>query len=596
MRNYTNIGKRGAMVKNFLQGGKNLLWSRQANILSAATVIMFAVAISRILGLVRNRTFVHFFEPEQLDTFLAAFQLPDLIFEVLVLGAMSSAFIPVFSSYLGKKDEEEAWKIASLSLNLLLLFFLLLASLVFIFARPIYSLVAAGFTPEQVSLTVSFTRILLLPQLFFVVSYVLTGVLESNQRFLAPALAPIFYNLGIILTTVFFAPGLGLYAPVLGAVVGAAAHLLVQLPLAASLGFRPVFALDFRNKGVRAIGRLALPRVLELSFFQVKRLSDLFLASLIAGGLTYFKFADSLAALPVGLFGLSIAKASLPTLSRQAGDAKIKEFKNTFASSFKEIIFLVVPISVFLAVLRIPAVRLAFGAAQFDWQDTVQTGYVLSAFSLGAFAYAVSLLTARAFYALQDTATPLKISVASIFINVLLALAFILKLGLPIWGLALAYALAGIVQVILLLNFLKKKVGGFEGLGLGASFLKVAAASALSGGTMFILLKVLDRSAWDRKLSFLGQLGLALPTTFDRFVLDTRYTVNLILLTVFVALVGVLVYIVVSYLLKIEELAIVFRTMRRFSIERLPRFLRPAAGEGEPIAPPPTTGSDGGEH
>lgn len=583
------------MVKNFLKGGKNLLFSRQANILSAAAVIMLAVAASRVLGLIRNRTFVHFFEPEHLDTFLAAFQLPDLIFEVLVIGAMSSAFIPVFSSYLGKKKEKEAWQVAALSLNLLLLFFLVLAGIIFIFAKPIYTFVAAGFSPEQVSLTANLARILLVAQLFFVISYVLSGALESHQRFLAPAIAPLFYNLGIIATTALFAPQLGLYAPTIGAVLGAVLHLLVQAPLAASLGFRPAFALNFAHPGVRTIGRLALPRVLELSFFQIKRLADLFLASLIAGGLTYFKFADSLAALPVGLFGVSIAKATLPSMSRHAGERKMEDFKNTFASSLKEIAFLVVPASVFLAVLRIPAVRLAFGAAQFDWQDTVQTGYVLSAFALGAFAYGMGLLVSRAFWALQDTFTPVKVSLVTILINVALAFFFIRGLGLPTWGLALAYAIAGIIQLGVLVLILSRRVGGFKGYGLGSTFGKIVLASGASGATMFILLKILDRSAWDRKLSFLGQLGLGLPTTFDRFVLDTRYTVNLILLTSLVALIGLLVYLLIVYLLRVEELGVFLRSLRRISARRLPRLIRPAAKE-EPLAPPPTSGSDGAEH
>lgn len=582
-------------MKNFLKGGKNLLFSRQANILSAAAVIMLAVAASRVLGLIRNRTFVHFFEPAQLDTFLAAFQLPDLIFEVLVLGAMSSAFIPVFSSYLGKKKKKEAWQVAALSLNFLLLFFVVFAGLIFIFAKPIYSLVAAGFSPEQVLQTASFARILLVAQLFFVVSYVLSGALESNQRFLAPAIAPIFYNLGIIATTAFFAPQLGLYAPTIGAVLGAMLHLLIQVPLAMNLGFRPSFSLNLAHPGVRAIGRLALPRVLELSFFQIKRLSDLFLASLIAGGLTYFKFADSLAALPVGLFGLSIAKATLPPMARHAGGGKTVDFKNTFASSFKEIAFLVIPASVFLAVLRIPAVRLAFGAAQFDWQDTVQTGYVLSAFSVGAFAYGLGLLVSRSFWALQDTFTPVKISMLTILVNVLLAFFFILGLGVPTWGLALAYALAGIIQLVVLVLILSRRVGGFEGYGLGSSFAKIILAAASSGGVMFILLKILDRSAWDKKLSFLAHIGLGLPTTFDRFVLDTRYTVNLVILTFLVALVGLLVYLVIAYLLRIEELGVFLRTLRRLSIEKVPRFVRPTAKK-EPLVSPPATGSDGAEH
>lgn len=586
------------MVKNLFSGGKNLLYSRQSTILSAAAVIMLAFFASRTLGLIRNRTFVHFFEPEQLDTFLAAFHLPDLMFEILVLGAMSSAFIPVFSSYVGKKKDEEAWQIAALSLNILVVLFFIFAALIFVFAEPLYSLLAPGFTAQQVELTASFARTLLLAQFFFLISYVLTAVLESNQRFLIPALAPVFYNVGIIATTVLLASSLGLFAPVLGVVVGALLHLFVQVPLARSLGFRLAFNFNLSHPGVRRIGKLALPRVVELSVFQIKRLGDLFLASLLAGGLTYFKFADSLAVFPVSLFGLSIAKASLPALSRQAAAEKIEDFKKTFTSSFKEIIFLVIPVSVFLAVLRIPAVRLAFGAARFDWQDTVQTGYVLSAFALGSFAYALSVLIARSFWALQDTATPVRVSIITTFLNVLLALAFVLVLKFPVWGLALAYSLAGIVQVVVLLILLSRRVGGFAGHGLGAAFTKITTAALVSGSFMFVLLKIFDRSAWDRKLSFLGELGLALPTTFDRFVLDTRYTVNLALLTVFVALAGVLVYLLIASLLKVEELDVLVRLSKRVSFDKLrrarrifSRIAKPSVQEGETLAPPPTNGN-----
>lgn len=551
------------MVKNILSGGKNILYSKQVNIVSAAAVIMLAIAASRILGLIRNRVFVHFFPPDTLDAFLAAFQLPDLLLEVLVLGAMSSAFVPIFSSYLSKNKEKEAWELARVMLNVILLLFLVFSIVIFVFAEPIYSIVAQGFSPDQVSQTVFYSRILLLTQMFFAVSYLFTAVLESNQRFLAPAIAPLFYNLGIIVSTLVLAPYIGLLAPVLGAVLGSFLHLLTQLPLSLELGFRPGLSLDINNPSFRRVLKLASPRILELSFLQLKKFSDLFFASLISGGFTYFRFADSLAVLPIGLFGLSIAKASLPQLSRQAAHEDMKGFKLTLSSSLKEILFLVLPVSIFLGVLRIPAVRLVFGGQHFDWQDTVQTGYALSAFCVGVFAYAISLLLSRAFYALQDTFTPVKVSVLTIFINVGLASLFILGLKLPIWGLALAYAIAGIVQLIILFSILNRRVGGLSGYGISSSFAKISFSAASAGLTMFMLLKVFDRSAWDKKLSFLGQMGLGLPTTFDKFVLDTRYTTNLIFLTIVVTLIGLSIYLVLAYLLKIEELGILVRGIRK---------------------------------
>lgn len=577
------------MVRNIFKRGKDLIYGKQASILSAAFIIMLTIAASRVLGLVRNRIFVHFFAPEQIDTYLAAFQLPDLIFEMFILGAMSSAFIPVFTRYLSQKKTKQAWNLAGLTLNVLLLVFAIFAFLIFVFADHLYSGIARGFTPVQISATASYTRILLLSQILFVASYVFTAVLESNQRFLSPAIAPLFYNLGIIGFTAFLAPEFGLFAPVYGAVFGSILHVLVQLPIAFSLGFRPILTLDFKNTGLREVIRLAGPRILELSFFQVKRVVDLFLASLIIGGLTYYKFADSIAVLPTSLFGLSLAKASLPSLSMQGGKRNLAKFKATVGASFRLILFFVLPTSFFIAVLRVPLVRLAFGGTHFDWEDTIQTGYALSAFSIGIFAYSLSLLIARAFYALHDTVTPVKISFLTIIINVALGFILILGLHFPIWALALSYSLAGIVQFFLLFTFLSKRVGGFDGQGIGLHFIKVVFASFASGTVSFFLLKIFDRSAWDKKLSFLG--NFALPTTFDRFVLDTRYTINLIILTLFVAAVGLAVYILLAWLLRVKEFFYIINVFKKLSVKRIPWTAKEAAREGEVIIPPHINGS-----
>ncbi|TSC90224.1 MAG: Integral membrane protein MviN [Microgenomates group bacterium Gr01-1014_5] len=579
------------MVKKLFEEGKNFLYAKQTNILSAAAIIMFMVAASRFLGLIRNRVFVHYFAPEQLDSFLAAFQLPDMLFDLLILGAMSSVFIPVFGKYLSQDRKKEAWHVASVTLSILLLFFTVLSVLIFIFAEPVYSLFARGFTPEKIAQTVYFTRWLLVAQLFFVVSYLLTAVLEAHQRFLVSATAPLFYNIGIILATAFLAPSLGMGAAVLGVILGSFLHLAIQLPFAIGLGFRPKLLLDFRDPAVREISKLAIPRIVELSFFQVKRLTDLFTASLVVGGLTYFKFGDSLASLPVGLFGLSIAKASFPQLSLQS-TRDLDKFKQTFISSFKEILFLVVPTTIFLAVLRLPLVRLAFGAQYFDWQDTLDTGYVVSAFCLGGFAYALSLLLNRGFYALQDTATPVKVSIFTIFLNAVLGILFVVGFKLPIWSLALAYSIAGIVQIIILYALFARRVGGFADYKIGQVFVKIILAAGVSGLLMYILLKVLDRSAWDQKLSFFRHIGLSLPTTFDLFILDTRYTVNLVAVTFLVALFGFLLYLALSYMLRIEELQFVLRALRKISRNRLPAFLKESESQNtEPIAPTPNNGA-----
>jgi len=571
-------------LKSLLRNSSNFLTRRQTNILSAAMVIMVMIAISRVLGLVRNRVLAHFFSVETLALYFAAFRLPEVIFEVLVFGTLSSAFIPTFTAYLSRKKEKEAWYLAGVSLNIAVLIFLLLAAIIFLFARPLYRVIAAGFTPDELGRVALLTRILLLAQGFFVLSYFLTGVLESLQRFLIPAVAPLFYNLGIILGTYFLSSRWGIYAPAFGAVIGALSHFAIQLPLALRLGFRPQKRLDFRHPGVRKIARLAAPRLVELSFLQVGKSVELFLASLIStAAYTYFTFASSLQLLPIGLFGTSIAKASLPALAYQAARQDRDRFKETFLASFNEILFLVIPCSVFLVVLRVPAVRLVFGAARFTWASTVETGYTLSAFSLAIVAQALIYLLTRAFYALHDTVTPVKISIGSIFLNILFSVLFVIGLRWPVWSLALSCSLASVTQAIILTAVLNKKATGFPKRKLLYPFLKITFSALTAAGVMFILLKILDRSVWDKRLSFLGRFGLMLPTTFDRFVLDTRYTLNLIYLTSLVLLVGGTVYLFLAWVLKIEEIKVFSRFLTKMRKIKPFQFRSRTAREKEPL-------------
>jgi len=569
------------MVKKLFQQGSQIFTQRQKTILSAALIIMLMIAASRVLGLMRNRVLAHFFSVEDLSVYFAAFRIPETIFEVLVFGTFSSAFIPIFTSYISQKKKDEAWNIASISLNFAFLIFLVLAIFIFIFAGPLYRLIAPGFSPEQALQIANLARVLLLAQAFFVLSYFLTSVLESMQRFLVPALAPILYNLGIVLGTIFLSSSMGLYAPVIGAVIGAFFHFLIQLPLAFFLGFRPKFKIDLKNPGVREIGRLALPRIVELSSLQIGKMAELFLASLVStAAYTYYTFANSLALLPIGLFGISMAKASLPTLSYQAAQDQKKDFVETLTSLFKQVVFFILPCAVFLAVLRIPIVRLVFGADRFTWQSTLQTGWTLSAFCLGILAQGLIYPLTRGFWALHDTKTPVKISLGTIVLNISLGAIFILWLKLSIWTLALAFSLASSLQVILLFFFLSRKVKELNLKKIFFSFTRIAFSAFGSGLLMFFLLKVLDRSAWDKNLSFLRWVGLKLPTSFQSFVLDTRYTFNLILLTAFVAVIGILFYFLLAWLLKVEELSLLKKLIAKFKKPRiLPEVITPTSAE-----------------
>ena len=555
---------------------KRIFVSPQTSIFSAAGIIMIMVVASRILGLVRQRVLANFFPASDLSLFFAAFRLPDLIFEILVFGTFASAFIPVFSKAL-KKDGKEVWEIASSVANLGLLIFLALACLVIIFANQLYGFIAPGFGPERRDIIVLLSRILFAAQGFFVFSYVLTAVLESSRRFLVPAVAPLFYNLGIILGTWLLSDRLGLLGPTIGVVIGAASHALIQLPLAVKLGFR--FSGKIRiNDEVKKIGKLALPRIIEVSFMQLAKSVELFLASLITtASYTYFTFGNSLQLLPVGLFGTSIAKAALPILSRQADSRG--QFKKTLFNALYQSVFLALPVAVVLIVLRIPLVRLVYGTDIFSWESTVQTSLVLSAFGVGVVFQIAASILARAFYALHDTKTPVVISISAITLNIVLDFILIKVFKLPVWGLAAAFSFAYLLQVGVLFALISSRIFERVSLKLLVPFVKSGVASVGAGAVMFFTLKFFDRSVWR---------GIR-PASFEKFVLDTHYTINLLILTAFVILVGGLVYLVLSLLFKSNELKYFLNFVKKTFISRKLGIV--SARQTEIVSLPPDGGN-----
>jgi len=571
------------MFKKIIEKGKKIILEPQGSVLSAATLIMLMIVISRVLGLIRQRTLAHFFTPDELSLFFAAFRLPDLIFEVLVFGTFSSAFIPVFSKAL-KGGNGKAWEIATSVLNIGMIIFAFFAILMGVFANEIYGVFAPGYSLADREKIVAIARFLFAAQGLFVMSYVLTGVLESLRHFLIPSLAPLLYNLGIIVGTVLFSKNMHLMGPTIGVIIGASSHFLIQLPVAMRLGFRFKMKIKF-DEDVRTIGRLALPRLLEVGFLQVSKIVELFFSSLLSiASYAYFTFGNTLQLLPVGLFGTSIAKAALPTLARDADD--IEKFRKTLLSSLNQLIFLTLPVSVFLIILRVPVIRLVYGTEIFGWKATIQTGYVLSAFAVGVvFQAAVSLLS-RAFYAKNDTKTPVVVSITSILSIIIMDFIFIKVLKLEVWGLALAFTVGSIFQASVLFYLLNKKHLKMRYATLFKPFVKSFIASFMAGSMMFLILKIFDRSVWVKRLSFLGKIEATRNLPFEKFVLDTRYTANLLVLTALVTLVGVLVYIFVSALLKSQELGVFLNLIKRTFIKR--EITPIPQKETETIAPTPT--------
>ncbi|MDO8638336.1 MAG: murein biosynthesis integral membrane protein MurJ [Candidatus Daviesbacteria bacterium] len=516
------------MVKNFL----SLLSTRQTSILSGAVVLMVTVFASKFLGLVRDRLLAQFFAPDQLAVFLAAFRLPDLIFQLLIFGAISVAFIPVFTDYIHKKGEKEAFAFASDILNMVLVFFTIITIIIFFLAGPITNLIVPGFTQQQKELTTALTQVILLGQIILVIGSFFTGICQSYQRFVVPALSSVFYNVGIIFGILFLVPYWGIFGPAYGVIIGASLYVLVQIPLVSSLGFRHILRLNFQSSGIREVTSMMSIRTIGIAVEQINETVGLILATLITtSSVTFLTFAQHLQTVPIGLFGATLAQAALPVLSREQTKGEGDSFKITLLTTMHQILFLCLPATAILIVLRIPAVRLVFGASQFNWEATVLTGKTVAFLALGLAAQSVVLLLVRAFYALKDTRTPVIVSIVTVVLNVGLSYYFVVISHMEVWSLGLAYAVSANLSVLMLIYFLNKRVGGFDRLDLFMPAFKMILAAVVAAVALYVPIKSLDQ-----------------------LVFDTTKTINLVLLTGIASLFGLAVYFVMVYFLKVKEL------------------------------------------
>ncbi len=494
---------------------------------------MITVFASRFLGLIRDRLMVHNFDSSQAALFFAAFKLPDLLFQLLIFGALSVAFIPIFTELLHRQGDKEAFDFANNILNLSLVLFGLVAILAFIFISPLNSLIIPGFTGQDKIMTDQLSRLILIGQFLLVVGSFFVGISQSYQRFIIPSLAPVFYNVGIIFGIVVLSPWLGIMGTGLGVILGAFLHALIQFPQVSALGFKYKLSLNWLNQGVRDVVKLMSLRNLGLVAEQLNDVVSIALASLISvSSVTLFTFASHLQAVPIGLFGATIAQAALPILSREKATNEPQLFRGTILTTFHQILFLTLPAMVFLVVLRIPIVRLVFGASQFSWLDTVLTGRTLAFLSLGLVGQSATLLLVRGFYALKDTKTPVIVSFITVLVNVILSLLFIVVFHLDLWTLGLSYAISSNLSIILLLFFLNRQIGGFNRQNLLYPAGKMILASVLSAFALYLPIKALDQ-----------------------LVFDTTKTVNLLLLTGIASFLGVTIYLLFIWLFKIEELS-----------------------------------------
>lgn len=526
------------MVKNLF----SLLYSRQTSILSGALVIATTLMFSKILGLIRDRLLAHVFSPDKIDIFWAAFRLPDLIFQILILGALSVAFIPVFTEHFANKGKEDAFEMARAILHVFLSIFILATVIIYFFAQPIISrFIAPGFDLEKQLQVVSLTRVILIGQVILVFGSFFIGISQSFQRFIFPSLAPVFYNLGIIVGIAFLSKSSGIMGAAWGVVLGALLHALIQLPLVWSLGFRFKLSFQFFHPGVKEVMRLMSVRTLGLCAEQINETVGLALASLASiGSVTYLTFAQHLQVVPIGLFGATLAQAALPVLSAERARGKMEEFKITTLTTLHQILFLALPATAILIVIRIPVVRLVFGASQFNWQATVLTGATLAYLAIGLAAQAISLLLVRGFYALKDTRTPVIVSAVVVLLNILLSSYFIVILKMDVWSIGLANSISAIISGALLFWTLHFKVGKFNLETALIPFLKMLMATIIMGVALYIPIKLLDQ-----------------------VIFDTTRTVNLLVLTSLSSIFALSVYILLVWFLQVRELATYVELFKR---------------------------------
>jgi len=473
----------------------------------AALVVMAAFVLSRLLGLGREVILAYVFgaTPEY-GAYLAALQLPDTLFFVVAGGALGSAFIPTFTAALATGDRDAAWRLASAVINLILLLLVALAVLAWIFARWIVvNLLVPGFTPSQQLLAAELMRIMLLSPIIFGLSGIVMGILNSHQRFLAAALAPSMYNLGIIGGALLLSDSMGVRGLAWGVVAGAALHLGVQLPGLVRVGARYSRVLGLRDPGVREVARLMGPRVLGLAVVQLNFWVNIFLASSMApGSVAALKRGFAVMLLPQGVIAQSVATAVFPTFSALTARGETVGLRRTLGQTLGAVLFLALPATVGLIILRVPIVRIIFERGLFTPEDTAATAWALLFYALGLVAHSLVEIITRAFYALHDTLTPVWVGGGAMALNVIFSLILIRFIGSPgsltmgaFGGLALANTLATALEGFGLLWLIRGRLRGLDERRLLSGLARAGMASLGMGLALAGLLFLLnDASVW----------------------------------------------------------------------------------------------------
>lgn len=505
-----------------------------------ALVVLTGFVLSRVLGVVRNIVIsAHFGTGPEYGAYIAAIALPDLVFQVLVGGAVGSAFIPVFKRYLAHDQDDEAWHVTSSVINIFFLTAASCSAVLALLARPIMDVWVPGGDAEFRDLVASLTRILLISPAIFAVSTFCSSVLNSYHRFAIAAMAPLLYNLAIIGAAWGLSGPFGIYGLAFGAVAGAVLHFLVQLPFCLRLGMRWRPVIDISHAGVREVGRLFGPRVVGLGVVQFNQvLSAIVLASFVgAVSIGYLNYAWQLIMMPLAL-AMAVGTAVFPTLSEESALDNQAHVVRVFLLSLRLILFLTIPASIGLIVLGEPIIRLFFEHNKFDAVSTAGTASAMVFYALGLAGHATVEIVDRVFYARNDTRTPVMAAVIAVGVNIVFSLV-LMRTGLSFRGLALANSIAALVEAGVLIRLVSTHLPGMSLGRLTTPALRILAASLVMGLPVAFLVAQLDPL-----LRPYGTPGEAM------------------LLVICIAF-GAVLYGVLSFLFRSDELQAVRRLVRR---------------------------------
>jgi putative peptidoglycan lipid II flippase len=511
----------------------------------AAIIVGFFTLLSKLVGLVRDPLLAgKIGVGNTLDIYYAAFRIPDFIFNLLVLGTLSVALIPVFTEWL-VKDKNKANRITSSVLNVSVVGMAFFCLILLIFSAPLTKLLVPGFTGDKLARTTQLMRLFLLSPIIFTASNVFTSYLTASKKFLVLSIAPIMYNLGIIFGLFVFYPHFGLMGLGYGVILGAFCHMLVQIPEAVRFGFRWKAVFDFKEPALHKILKLFIPRIIGMDISQVSLIVGTTVGSILAAGsVTIFNLANNLQAAPLGIFALSVSAASFPLLSEHFTNGDHKAYIKTLADNVMMVLFFIIPISILMLIFRAYIVRIIYGHGKFNWSDTVMMFSTFGVLTFSLVGQSLSPLFSRSFYSRQNTIIPVMVNICSITLDIILAVILGRRFGLL--GIASGFAIACTFDALVMFSFLRWH--------LHKNSISLADFDSEVGK---FLIKIVISSL------IMGLVGYGCIYLFAPLV-NTQTTLGIVIQSGLAVGVAILAFLGVSYKLGIEQTKRVLGIVKRF--------------------------------